>query len=492
MSTISDPLAAGAIARDAHGNPLAAPPAAVDLYDRVVDRLVRFDPQVVDLAGELVTEHPDVPMSQVVLAYLCLMSTDVGDLDVARGAVQAASAMPLTHRERAHVDALTAWARGDWHRAQSRLDDLLVEWPTDVLALLLGHALDFFLGDRTNLRDRVGRSLAALEGHDHHGFALGMQAFGLEESGTYDAALDAGLAAIDAHPDDVWAIHAVAHVHEMRGDVDRGLRMMAEHAEGWAGENLFTVHLWWHEALFLLEAARTDDVLAIYDARIHNTSSGPAALELLDASALLWRLRLRGVDCGDRFDALASAWRARPGAGDPWYVFNDVHEVMALAGAGRFDEAHRCLAAMADSIADGAGPTNRAVTAEVGLPVARALVASAEGRPDDVVADLWPVRPVLHHFGGSHAQRDVVQQTLLDAAIGSGDHARADALIRERLALRPSSTFGWSRRARLAAAAGDADTEAVARRTEQETAARFAAVEAVTSDAGSAPVPDPR
>jgi tetratricopeptide (TPR) repeat protein len=480
MALTSDPRLPAAITLDAHGNPLSAPPAAVDLYDRVVDRLVRFDPEVVDLSGELVTEHPDVPMAQVALAYLCLMSTDLGDLEVARSAAHEAAALPLTNRERAHVEAISAWARGDWLRAQSLLDDLLVEWPTDVLALLLGHALDFYLGDRVNLRDRVGRSLAALEGHDHHGFALGMQAFGLEECGTYDAALDAGLAAVDAHPDDVWAIHAVAHVHEMRGDVDQGLRTMAEHRDGWSGGNLFSVHLWWHEALYLLQAGRIDDVLAIYDDRIHNAASGPAALELLDASALLWRLRLHGIDSGGRFDALASAWAARPGSGEPWYVFNDVHEVMALAGAGRLDEAHRRLDAMADSIADGAGPTNRAVTAEVGLPVARAFVASAEGRHADVVADLWPVRPVLHHFGGSHAQRDVVHQTLLDAAIASGDVARAGALIRERLALRPSSTFGWSRLARLAAANGDAAGEVAARRTEAVTTARFAAVGAVT------------
>jgi hypothetical protein len=221
-------------------------------------------------------------------------------------------------------------------------------------------------------------------------------------------------------------------------------------------------------------------VLAIYDARIHNSASGPAALELLDASALLWRLRLLGVDSGDRFDALATAWATRPGAGEPWYVFNDVHEVMALAGAGRLSEAHERLDAMADSISDGAGPTNRAVTAEVGVPVARALVAAAEGRHADVVADLWPVRPPLHHFGGSHAQRDVVQQTLVDAAIGSDRLDLAEALLRERLALRPSSTFGWSRRALLAAAKGDRQGEAGARRTEATDAARFAAVDAVT------------
>ena len=164
-----------------------------------------------------------------------------------------------------------------------------------------------------------------------------MQSFGLEEIGTYDAALEDGLAAVDAHPDDVWAIHAVAHVNEMRGDVDTGIRFMTERESDWGIGNFFAVHLWWHLALYLLEAGRIADVLRIYDASIHNESSDGTPLEMLDASALLWRLRLDGLDTGVRFPALA-AWSNRVDD-EPWYVFNDVHAVIALCGAERLDEA---------------------------------------------------------------------------------------------------------------------------------------------------------
>ena len=46
---------------------------------------------------------------------------------------------------------------------------------TALLALAIGHQLDFFLGDAGNLRDRVGRSLPELDPHHPHvGFVRGM------------------------------------------------------------------------------------------------------------------------------------------------------------------------------------------------------------------------------------------------------------------------------------------------------------------------------
>ena len=81
-----------------------------------------------------------------------------------------------------------------------------------------------------------------------------MYAFGLEESGNYELAEAHGLAAVDVNPDDVWATHAVVHVYEMRGEVDTGIGFLRRHEPHWTVDNLFTVHNWWHLALFLLRA----------------------------------------------------------------------------------------------------------------------------------------------------------------------------------------------------------------------------------------------
>ena len=127
--------------------------------------------------------------------------------------------------------------------------------------------------------------------------------------------------------------------YEMRGTVDRGVEFMTQTESNWGAGNLFTVHLWWHLALYLLDAtAGRSRCWPSTTASCTTRDSMGVPIEMLDASALLWRLHLDGIDTGDRFEALADAWSASAVA-QPWYVFNDVHAVMALAGAGRLAEA---------------------------------------------------------------------------------------------------------------------------------------------------------
>ena len=116
---------------------------------------------------------------------------------------------------------------------------------------------------------------------------------------------------MDRNHDDVWATHAVTHVYEMQGRIDEGIRFLRARQADWGDGNLFAVHNWWHLALYLLEAGGTAESLAIYDRHIHNDQSAGVPLEMLDASALLWRLHLDRVDVGGRFDQLADAWATR-------------------------------------------------------------------------------------------------------------------------------------------------------------------------------------
>jgi len=449
--------------------------AATDRYDQALGRLVRYHPDVVAATTSLVEDEPGFAMGHALAAYLYLTSTDVPDLDGARSTADALAALAGTDQERAHRDAVTAWLAGDWHGAARRLDDHLIEHPDDVLALLVGHQLDFFRGDAQNLRDRVGRSIGRLDpGHPLYGFVRGMYAFGLEEAGNYELAEAHGLAAVEANPDDVWATHAVVHVYEMRGQVDTGIGFLRRHEADWTADNLFTVHNWWHLALFLLEAGHPDAALAVYDTQIHHDGSAGVPLEMLDASALLWRLLLDGVPTGDRFAALADAWSTRTGLA-PWYAFNDVHATMALAGAGRLGDARAVIARLERYVAEShrAPGTNVAMTADAGLPASRAVLAFVEDRHDDVVAELLPIRATLQRFGGSHAQRDALQRTLLVSALRAGRLELASALLSERLAARDTSVYAWGRRAELARLRGDEAATGVATATAAELQDRF-------------------
>ena len=215
-------------------------------------------------------------MASALAAYLNLMSTDLDDVAAARSAWET---MAQLRQQRARGDA----RRGDRRLAGRRLDrrrrrsstQLLLRWPTDVLALMIGHQLDFFLGDAQSLRDRPIRALRELPTDDPHAdFVRGMAAFGLEEAGHYGQALDAGLAAVAANPDDVWAIHAVVHTYEMQGRVDEGIRFLGRRRrpDGRPAtcSRCTTGGTW---RCTSSRPAVPQQSLAIYDAEIHHADS---------------------------------------------------------------------------------------------------------------------------------------------------------------------------------------------------------------------------
>ncbi|MFF8375922.1 tetratricopeptide repeat protein [Streptomyces sp. NPDC015661] len=457
------------MATDRHGHDLYnGTSEAAERLDRAVEALLFFRPEVTGAVDGLLATAPAAPVAHAFAAYLGVLGTEPADAATARrrfdGFVSGLDVTGLPPRERLHTAAAESLLAGDLRRGSAVLEELTVAYPRDALALFVGHQLDFLTGDALRLRDRIGGALSAWDEDDpHRGPILGMYAFGLEESGHYGHARDIGSAAVARNRHDVWAIHAVVHTYEMQGRFAEGMAYLDARTGDWSTGNFLTVHNWWHYALYALEAGHTDKALCIYDDALHHGGSRGLAMELLDAAAMLWRFLLAGSDQTRRWEALADAWSAR--ADPPFYAFNDVHAVMSYVGAGRTGEARRLIADRRRWLAEpGAGTvSNHAMTAEVGLPVCEALVAHAEGDQDTVLGLLWPLRRRFHEFGGSHAQRDALQKTLVEAALRSGRHDMARVLISERIALRPDSPYNWLSRARLADASGDASRAAAAR-----------------------------
>lgn len=451
------------MAVDEHGlHVTAATPAAVEHYDRAVDELLHFRAEVVAESDAALAEDPAFPMAVVLRGYLGLLTTDHDDAVAAReylGSYQPADLLP---RERAHLAAVTRLAAGDLHGAGRALAEVTVEYPRDALALAVGHQLDFFTGDATSLRDRIGGALSSWHPDDrHYPNVLGMYAFGLEEAGHYDRSEDVGREAVERDRRDVWGIHAVAHTYEMQGRFHEGLRYFDARLDDWSQDTFLNVHNWWHYALYAIESGDRDRALGIYDAVLHGPTSTGVALELLDAAALLWRFELAGDPQRERFAALVEPWQLR--AEQPFYAFNDAHAVMTYVGAGRLDLAEALIAARTEWLReDHPGVSNQAMTARVGLPVCRALLAFGQRRYDLVVDLLAPIRGHVNEFGGSHAQRDAVYKTLVEAALRARRLPLARALISERLNVRPCSPYNWLKQAELARALGDGAAAAAA------------------------------
>jgi tetratricopeptide (TPR) repeat protein len=426
---------------DRYGLACTGGAAAVRRLSRAQGHLLRFRPEVVDELDAAIAEDAGCVMARAARAWIGLMSSEWPDSRAAAELV--AGIRSVDAREQGHLDAIRVWASGDMHECGRLLDALLDAYPRDALALYAGQQIDFYCGDAVNLRDRIVRARRGWDTqHADFAFVDGMLAFGLEECGDYARAEDIGRRAVERNSDDVWAIHAVVHVLEMQARFDEGIAYLEARRAGWAEGNFLNVHNGWHLAVFLLEHEDHAGALAIYDRVLHHAASPGIALEMLDASGLLWRLLLDGIDAGDRWAALADTWAAKDPT--PWYVFNDLHAIMALVGAGRQAQAEQRVAQIERYLREGdLSHSNHRMVSGAGLAAARALVAWGRGDYGAVVAALAPVRHNLSVFGGSHAQRDAYQRTLLCAALRDGQRTLARQLLDERLAAKPGSP--WNR-----------------------------------------------
>jgi tetratricopeptide (TPR) repeat protein len=438
---------------DRYGNAVSSGTrAAVEKLDAALELMLGYRPDPLAEVDALLAEHPDFAMAHAFRAGLMVMSMERSCVAEAEASVSAASELPGTNeRERAHLDAAQAWCEGDFATAHRKYATLATAYPRDLFAQQVAHQFDFFLGNPVGLRDRPATAMRAWrEAEPGFSWLLGMEAFGLEECGEYAAAEDAGRMALALQPKDAWAVHAVTHVMEMQGRDVEGVAFLAKRKEDWTLAGMLAVHNWWHQALFHLERAEFDQACAIYDSAV---AAGVAkgedqpAIELVDASAMLWRLLLRGADTGRRFAQLSTAWERHGGEG--FYAFNDLHAVMAHLGAGRQDMAAHVIGAMRRAAVEEG--TNARLTREVGLPLADGFMAFARGdyvRATDLVA---PVRRRAIAFGGSNAQRDVIGLTVLEAALRGRQWGLAQALAGERISAKPESPLARS----LMARAGD-------------------------------------
>ncbi|WP_188131281.1 tetratricopeptide repeat protein [Mesorhizobium sp. NFR06] len=419
--------------------------AGFSSYARAVHELQCFIGDPVGSIDRAIADDPTFVMAHVFKGYLFGLATERDASAVARSSYEAAQPLAANPSEEAHVAALGHLAEGRWHDAARILEDIAIDNPRDAVALQVGHQIDFFTGNARMLRDRISRALPAWH-KDMPGYhaILGMQAFGLEEMGDYARAESFGRQAVEIEPRDGWAQHAVAHVMEMQSRQRDGIAWMRANPDAWTRESFLQIHNWWHLALFHYDLGETGEVLKLYDGPIYGARS-TLALNMVDASAILWRLHLGGVDVGDRWAALAANWVPKAAAGN--YAFNDAHAMMAFVGAGVEAPAKTLIEAQREAMRG--HDDNAAFTRDVGHPLTLAIKAFGEGKYDETVRLIRPIRSIAHRFGGSHAQRDVIDLTLIEAALRAGDTALARALTAERQLARPDSPLSalFSRRA---------------------------------------------
>ena len=423
---------------------ICGPARTTSTYEKALREYQSYSGDPIATIEESLRQSPDFIPGHLLRAALFLTMAEKRFLGEAESSVNAATALlPYANKhERLLTAAITNLVRGHWDTAAAAFEDVLVEYPRDAFAIQTAHLMDFYRGDSLNLRNRITRVLPHWD-KDVPGYSyiLGMHAFGLEEANEYARAEETGRRALEIEPKDGWAVHAVTHVMEMQGRIEEGIHWLQSRTNDWAPNNSFAFHNWWHLALFYLDRGMYERVLGLYDSRVHPAPS-EFVLQLVDATALLWRLHLEGAELGDRPRVLADNWASRLESEKGFYAFNDFHAMMAFVLADRNAEASQLIAQMESTVCSPSSTSNVMMTRDVGLPLGRAIRAFGEGRYQVAATLVQSVRDIAHRFGGSHAQRDVLTLTLIEAAIRSGQSKLAQHYIAERTVTRAEGEWG--------------------------------------------------
>ncbi len=386
----------------------AEPVEALTLLNEARRNLLRFhgDPLAPALAAKAAA--PEMASVPIFLAWLYLLGTEKAGAEAACVELAACEGLEMNPQEQALQLAATQLAQGHWHAASDALLAYNAGHPLDATALQWGHQIDFFTGDASRLLERIQAAWPHWrEGMEGYSAMCAMHAFGLEESGQYAEAERLGRQAVSLDPQDGWAWHAVAHVMEMQGRAEEGIAWYASGVAHWHEGGLLAVHNAWHWALFHIKLGQFDRALRIYDGYLI-PKSADFVLHLIDASSLLWRLRLHDVDVGQRWEPLAERWASR--AEDGHYAFNDMHAMMAFAAMGREQDAQRLLQAQSKALKQ--ATDNAHFLRAIGQAATHAMQAHASGHHRVVIDLLEPKLIQAHHFGGSHAQREILTLTL--------------------------------------------------------------------------------
>jgi tetratricopeptide (TPR) repeat protein len=407
---------------------------ALALYVEAVDRMLSANAGAEALLGQALELDPDFALARAALARNAQL---YGRMEEARRAAAraAACATGLSERERRHVEALAFAINGESARAMAAVEAHLEKFPRDalVLSLVLGvYGLIAFSG-RSNHHESQRALLEGLAprwGEDW--WFLGYLGWSRVETGDPRGGAEIVERALARNPRNAHAAHARIHAHVELGETKDGVAFATEWLKDYDPAAQLHCHLNWHLALFELDLGEDERAIARYRRAIRPAAASSAPMATLaDAASLLWRCTL--YDAGPRplpwGEVAELAERRFPRAG---LAFADLHAAMAEAATGAAAALERRIEALERLAADCKLPQGRVAPA-----LCRGLAALARGEPAEAADLLTAAMPELTRIAGSHAQREVFEDTLIAALLGCGRSEAARRLLAERLARRP-------------------------------------------------------
>jgi tetratricopeptide (TPR) repeat protein len=252
-------------------------------------------------------------------------------------------------------------------------------------------------------------------------------AFGYHEVDRFEESRRLSERSLQQYPGNANAVHNLAHICFETVDNEGGAAMLEAWLSGYDRRASFHCHLSWHLAMFELHRGHHARALEIFQRDILGAANARSAMS--DGTALLWRLRLDG--------ASDLPWRSLADLAErvsrPAFIFGEVHAALAFAASG--DAA--ALARLLDGLR-GLHGKGHPIAGTVALPLVQGVAAFAAGDHAGALTHLEPVEGEIHRVGGSHAQWELFEETMLASYLALARYDDALRLVRRRLHRRPS------------------------------------------------------
>jgi len=424
---------------DRYGLPITTEsPAAAARFQDGMDALLSYGARPEDAFAAAVQADERLAVAH---AGIALVAVAHGDAATARAAAATArQVVPgATRRERQHVEALSALIGGETARGLDLVDEHVAEFPRDAMLVNQAGSAIGFAGARDREQQRAAflERLAPAYGDDW--WFQSALAFTYHEVDRFEESRRLSERSLAQYPGNANASHNLAHIHFELLDNDGGAAFLEDWLAKYDARASFHCHLAWHLAMFELHRGRYARALAIFERDILGAVN--PRLAMIDGSALLWRFRLDGAaepPLAWRSLADLAARVSRPG-----FVFGEIHAALAYAACGDDRASGRLVDGLRALDAKG-----HPIAGTVALPMVQGIAAFIAGDHAAALAHLEPVQAEFHRVGGSHAQWELFEETMIASYLALERYADAARLIRRRLSRRASPRdMRWLERA---------------------------------------------
>jgi tetratricopeptide (TPR) repeat protein len=433
---------------DRYGLPITTEsPTAAERFQHGMDMLLSYGPGAEEAFAAATQTDERLAVAH---AGLAMVAVAHGDAATARASMdKAREVVPgATRRERQHVTALATLVAGATTRGLDLVAEHVREFPRDALLVnQAGSAIGFAgAADREQQRVDFLERLAPAYGDDW--WFQSALAFTYHEVDRFEESRRLSERSLEQYPGNANASHNLAHIHFELLDNDGGAAFLDSWLAKYDPRASFHCHLAWHLAMFELHRGRYGHALDIFERDILGAVN--PRLAMIDGSALMWRFRLDGqMDSALAWRSLAdlAARVSRPG-----FVFGEIHAALAYAACGDDAAFSRLVDGLRELDAKG-----HPIAGTVALPMVQGIQAFVAGDHAAALAHLEPVAPEFHRVGGSHAQWELFEETMIVCYLALERYDDAARLVRRRLSRRASPRdWGWLARAIGGRSEGDA------------------------------------